>query len=312
MRTYRDSFQYKVVTGRFTLSVAVLMALLLWGTTGEIKEGFLARVACAAVVYLLIEMTTLFSLVHVRSTFPSSLYLLYCSAFPFLHVADIRCVVPVLFLCMMVGLLRSYESPHAPLFVFHTFFCLGLITWIIPYYISFLPVIYLLVLYARSFTARSFFAGWSGLLLPYWLYGGYCAFTNDFAPLVAQWHRFVEIQPVDYSGFGWQHWLGLGLVLSFSILCCGCVYVFTYKDRVQTRIYLHMWMLVQLWGGLLLLLQPQYYVDLLTLQLVLGAVSGAYVFSFRFSRFMNVLFLLSAVGWLSVCVVNVWMHFFSY
>ena len=127
MRTYRDSFQYKVVTGRFTLSVAVLTALLLWGVTCEVREGFPAWIACVVIAYLLIEMTTRFSLVHARSTFPSSLYLLYCSAFPFLHVADIRCVVPVLFLCMMVGLLRSYESLHAPLFVFHTFFCLGLL-----------------------------------------------------------------------------------------------------------------------------------------------------------------------------------------
>lgn len=312
MRTYRDSFQYKVVTGRFTLSVAVLTALLLWGVTCEVREGFPAWIACVVIAYLLIEMTTRFSLVHAHSTFPSSLYLLYCSAFPFLHVADIRCVVPVLFLCMMVGLLRSYESLHAPLFVFHTFFCLGLITWVIPYYICFLPVIYLLLLYSRSFTARTFFAGLSGLLLPYWLYGGYCAYMGDFTRLVSQLHRFADIQPVDYSALGWPHWLGLGLVLCLSVMSCGSVFSFSYKDKVQRRIYLHLWVLVQLWGGLLLLLQPQYYVDLLTLQLVLGAVSGAYVFSFRFSRFMNVLFLLSAVGWLSVCVVNVWMHFFSY
>lgn len=312
MRTYRDSFQYKVVTGRFTLSVAILTALLLWGVTCEVREGFPAWIACVVIAYLLIEMTTRFSLVHACSTFPSSLYLLYCSAFPFLHVADIRCVVPVLFLCMMVGLLRSYESLHAPLFVFHTFFCLGLITWVIPYYICFLPVIYLLLLYSRSFTARTFFAGLSGLVLPYWLYGGYCASMGDFTRLVSQLHRFADIQPVDYSALEWPHWLGLGLVLCLSVMSCGYVFSFSYKDKVQRRIYLHLWVLVQLWGGLLLLLQPQYYVDLLTLQLVLGAVSGAYVFSFRFSRFMNVLFLLSAVGWLSVCVVNVWMHFFSY
>lgn len=312
MRTYRDSFQYKVVTGRFTLSVASLTALLLWGVTCEVREGFPAWIACAVIAYLLIEMTTRFSLVHARSTFPSSLYLLYCSAFPFLHVADIRCVVPVLFLRMMVGLLRSYESLHAPLFVFHTFFCLGLITWVIPYYICFLPVIYLLLLYSRSFTARTFFAGLSGLVLPYWLYGGYCAYMGDFTRLVSQLHRFADIQPVDYSALEWPHWLGLGLVLCLSVMSCGYVFSFSYKDKVQRRIYLHLWVLVQLWGGLLLLLQPQYYVDLLTLQLVLGAVSGAYVFSFRFARFMNVLFLLSAVGWLSVCIVNVWMHFFSY
>ena len=137
----RNRFQYEVATGRMTLPVAILIALLVWGSTCREWTELVSMALCAAGTYLLIELNTTFALIHTRTTLPSALFLTLYAFCPFLHAYTPAVWLPVLFLGILFALFQSYEAFYASTPVYHAFLLLGQEVW------PFLPCFILFLLY---------------------------------------------------------------------------------------------------------------------------------------------------------------------
>ena len=163
----RNRFQYEVATGRMTLPVAILIALLVWGSTCREWTELVSMALCAAGTYLLIELNTTFALIHTRTTLPSALFLTLYAFCPFLHAYTPAVWLPVLFLGILFALFQSYEAFYASTPVYHAFLLLGLGSLAIPPVLYLIPLIYIAMGDLRSFSARTFFAGLVGIATPY-------------------------------------------------------------------------------------------------------------------------------------------------
>ena len=144
MLSARNRFQYHIATGRGTLPVAVVLTLLIWAATSVhdwLNIGSLLAFGFAS--YLLLETETQFALIRTRTTLPAASFLLFYAATVFLHEASISCILPIFFILMLLNLFHSYESYHAPGYLFQSFLFLGLGSLILPPLAWITPLLYI-------------------------------------------------------------------------------------------------------------------------------------------------------------------------
>ena len=105
MFSSRNRFQYQVATGRLTLPVAAILTLIVW-TLSSVHDwlSISSLLAYGLTSYLLIETETKFVLIRTRTTLPAVLFLLLYAAMPFLHETSLTCILPVLFILMLLFL----------------------------------------------------------------------------------------------------------------------------------------------------------------------------------------------------------------
>ncbi len=313
MLSARNRFQYHIATGRGTLPVAVVLTLLIWAATSVhdwLNIGSLLAFGFAS--YLLLETETQFALIRTRTTLPAASFLLFYAATVFLHEASISCILPIFFILILLNLFHSYESYHAPGYLFQSFLFLGLGSLILPPLAWITPLLYIHTISLRSLNARSFFAGIMGFTLPYWLLFGYFVWTDNLSGISPYLMRLAQFQPINYSILTLTHYVTWGITLLSSILFSILYLQSAYKDKVQTRILLRIFIWMSLWLNILIALHPQYLKELLSLMLIPNAMMGAHYFALTYNRVSRVLFNATLLTWVLFCLFNLWMHFFNF
>ena len=312
MRSYRDSLQYKIATGRGTLPVAILLSLALWGGTAYDWKNVGALVSCTFIAYLLIEFNTQFSLIRTRTTLPTSLYLLFYSSLPFLHACGTAAAISPLFLLLLFFLFKSYESPRAPVAVFHTFLCLGCIALLDAYFLYLAPLIYGCMFYLRTFSIRTFFAGLLGSGLPFWLLIGYGAYQQDLSFLIEIVRSLADLRPIDYTHLAFNQFVSWAVITLIGLVTGLHTLRASYKEKVQTRVMLHLLIVMEAGVNLLLLLQPHHFNHLMSVLMVITSLPAGYMFSLTFTRYTRLLTVAVLVTWILLCLLNLWMHFYHF
>ena len=307
----KNRFQYQVATGRTTLPVAILISLVLCGITYQGWTDLISWITGGIIAYILIELNTTFALIRTRTTLPSSFFLIYFSACPFLHTFQAVTFLPLLFIVMVFSLFRSFESPYASTTIFHAFCCMGIIGMIIPQMLYLIPVLYLLMIHLRSLTPRTFFAGLLGLLTPYWLVSCYLLYQGTWLTAAREFQQqLIPVMP-DYSLFGWNHYLSLGIMLVIAMLCTAQSLIHTYQDKVQTRILLRTLLIMETVSIAYILIQPQFFNGLFPVLLICAAVFFGHFFALVFNRFTRICFGISLALLGIMTLFNLWMHFYT-
>ena len=309
----RDRFQYDVATGRWSLPVVALVTLAVWVLLSghPLAEG--GVLLCVGVTaYMLAELNTLFMLIRTRTALPSCLFLcLFVSTF-FLYRWEAGSLFPVLFCSLLFALFRSYESYHASATIFHAFFFLSLCSCIIPYFFWLFPLLFLHMAFLRSFSARTFFAGIIGMLVPYWLVLGYhlcMGSLDDFFQLAVRPFRWAM---PDYDSVSLLHGVACGVMLFLFIAYMVFYYLSAYKDKVQTRILLKtvVWMGIWVWS--LIAIHPQSAVALLPVAFIPTSVLGGRLYALSFSLYVRISFYVTQALLLFLFLFGLWMHLFSF
>ncbi len=315
MLSVKDKFQYNAAIGRGTLPVAAVITVLFWVLSFLSQREWINIISLAAAglnAYLLLELNTRFTLIRTRTTLPAVFFLLFYAVMPFLHVSSPASLLPVLFILMMGSLFRSYESMYASATIFRAFFCLGIASLVLPCVVWVGPLLYLHMVNLRSLNVRTFFAGIIGILLPYWFLCGYYILMGCLPEFYAppSWAA-CRIVP-DYSA------LPLSLRVSWMVVVfLFIVYAVFYlrlaqKDKVQTRILLHIFIWMGVWINLVMLVYPVYVDSLLPVLLLFCSMLGGHLFSLNFNRFARAFFFVTLILWVLLCLFNLWMNSFSF
>ena len=165
-----DKFQIDMAKGRFTFPVAILICLLLRIITGNEWQDVINLLVCALTAYLLIEINTAFTLIRTRvpcmSAFTYSCPRLPVSAF----LPVCRFFAPLTFSDRYFPIIQQLRislsgGKYIPRFLF-----IGLVSLLFPQLLYFVPLFYLGMIGFRSLSLKSFFAGLTGLCVPYWLF----------------------------------------------------------------------------------------------------------------------------------------------
>lgn len=186
---------------------------------------------------------------------------------------------------------------------------MGIIGMIIPQMLYLIPVLYLLMIHLRSLTPRTFFAGLLGLLTPYWLVSCYLLYQGTWLTAAREFQQqLIPVMP-DYSLFGWNHYLSLGIMLVIAMLCTAQSLIHTYQDKVQTRILLRTLLIMETVSIAYILIQPQFFNGLFPVLLICAAVFFGHFFALVLNRFTRICFgiILALLGIMTL--FNLWMHF---
>lgn len=313
MLSTRDRFQYDIATGRGTLPVVSVITLIIWAfsLSGNWMEAVSSLFCCGLSAYLLIEMDTHFALMRTRTTLPSCLFLLFYAVVPFLHGGLFQPVVVPLFVLMLFSLLCSYESHEASSTIFHTFLLTSLAGLIVPCVVWVSPFIFFYMIYLRSLSAKTFFAGIIGLILPYWFLLCYGAYTDNVGFVVPYLSACVQFHPFsDYALLSVCQIVSLASLLLLFIVYGGFYMQSAYKDKVQTRIMLTSIFWMGIWTFVLILLQPRYLNALFPVAAVSTAVLGGHLFALSFGRIVRIVFYSTITLLVLLLVFNQWIQLF--
>ena len=308
----RNKFQYAVATGRRTLLVATIIALLIWGITLQKWEDGYVFLAVFAATFLLTELNTRFALIRTRTALPATMFLLFCGTLPVLHVISWTCLLPFLYIFLLHSLFKSYESYSCHATIFHTFLSLSLISLIVPPIIFLGFFIYLHMVSLRSLNIRSFFAGIIGLITPYVFMVSFAIFYDKPDIYMPVLEKIYTFSPIDYSRLSLQTYASWGVILLLSFVGSTSYLTSRHKDKVKTRILLHIIFMMQIWIIALAFLQPQYAEHLLLLQIVNCSILCSHLFALTFNRFTRVFFALTCVLWIALYLFNLWMPSFNF
>lgn len=308
----RNKFQYELATGRMTLPVAVIICLAMCGITYQTQTDLLSLAINGLIAYCLLELNTTFSLIRTRTTLHVALFLLFFAGFPFLHTYSHEQWIPLLFIVSLSCLFRSYESPYAATPIFHSFFFLGIGSFLLPQVLYFVPLLYFYMIGLRAFTLRTFLAGLIGLLTPYWIVLSYHLYTGQPGQTWQPFMALGSFPPIDYSVLTLSQLVSGITAILIAAICCVESLLHSYQDKVQTRIMLRILIITGNATLLCMLLMPSHFNTFFLMTLIVGSIMGGHLLALTFNRFTRI-FLWSILGlWVCVCIFNLWMHLFNF
>ncbi len=260
--------------------------------------------------YFLIELNNRFSIIGIRASVQTSLYLLLITAIPHLYSLHTGSIAALLLLLSIHFLFKTYQMHRSSGLLFYSFAFLGIGSLFFPQ-ITFLAPLWWITAYRfQSLTFRSFCATLVGWSFPYWFLFGH-AFCHQQMNLFYQ--PFIELgtfHPINYEDYI-QPWeiatLGfITLLLIVSSMHCA---IAGYRDKIRTRMYLTCLILVGFSLILLGMLQPVHFEDILPSLLVVVSVLIAHFFGLTNSRASNIFFIVTMILLILLYAFNIWTLF---
>lgn len=307
-----NGFRKELTTGRWTLPVAVLVCLLLWGSTLRQWDELGSWVVVTLTGYVMIEMNTAFTLIRTRTTLPVCLFWILMSSFTFLHPFEWTNLMPLLFAVSLYQLFASYESAAAAVHLFHCFLCLGLGSLLFPQWLFWIPVFLTGAICFRSLSVKSMLAGVLGLATPYWFLLGHAFWHGEMTIFYHPFQELVKFGPIGYSLQPVQAWVSWGIVTALTVGCCLHYLQVAYQDKTRTRMYLSLIVAVNVCTVLWIALQPQQLAVLLPIQLIGTSFLAAHSFILTQNRLSNFFFIVTLITLVLLTIYNLWMQFFNF
>ncbi|MBU3853223.1 MAG: hypothetical protein H9789_05300 [Candidatus Paraprevotella stercoravium] len=309
-----NRFQNKVATSGFTLPVAALVATLLWAAIGPMSQTKVyCWLCCALCSYLLVEFNNANALLRIRSRLTTSTFLLGIGCFSFLHESLEALSVTFFVLGCYYFLFRSYQESNSSPNIYHAFVSLGIASLIHPLLLCFIPFVYWsMIAYLRSFSFKTFCASLLGILTPFWFYGAYLIYIQDYTQLInvlqeftsyslPAWNEYLSMDITRLSAFLWI--LILGMISTIHTLKT------SYNDKIRTRMQFYTLILFEAVILIFLLLQPQHFDLFMALLTLTSAPVIAHFFALTSYRITNLLFIFSIFIYLLIAFSSLWINY---
>ena len=318
----KTRLQNRISGSMFTLPVCAVITLLLWGFTLREGEGiFLSRlsftvphlvalVCVALIAYVLVEMNNVNMLIRVRSRLVSSVWLVSAAVVPLLHTYSHGLVAAVCLSVAYYQLFKTYQAPDSQLNAFHSALMLSAGSLFVPHLLFFLPFfLWHQTVFLRSVTLRSLGAVFLGLAMPFVVVAGYAMVSGDLSFLF-RWAEtlslYYAVSSEAYQTLTLQQWASWAVISLWGWI--GMVHYLStsYRDRIQTRMLLYVFVCQFLAIETFVALQPQHLDDWMPLLMVTSAPLTAHFFALTGSRFTNALFLVALLSFCALGVLGFW------
>ena len=174
-----------------------------------------------------------------------------------------------------------------------------------------MPLFYLGMISFRSLSLKSFFAGLTGLCMPYWLFFGYAFYYDKMNLFYHPLQELIHFQPISYGTLGMDRIISCGIITLISLVSSVHYFHVSYLDKVRTHIFLSFLITVEAWIYLLGILQPQHFDILLQMQIIVGSILTGHLFTLTHNRFTGIFFIITFVLLIVLTIYNLWMQFFN-
>ncbi len=262
--------------------------------------------------YLLIELNTAFSLIRIRTTIHVSLYWLMTSVCIFLHPLSRIVFIPLLFIVAMFYLFRSYESEKPSFNIFSSFFFLSIGSILFPSLIYFTPLIFISMISFRCMTVKSFCAGLTGILTPYWFLFAY-SFLYDrmdifYEPLI----EMIKFSPSKFTTAPTNQLVSGCIILALSVISTIDYLFSSYLDKTKIRMFFLFIIYIEIWNFIIWFLQPQYIIGAIQIQIICYSLLTGHMFALTKNRFSSTFLVITFVIITLLAIYNIWTQFFSF
>ena len=320
--TYSRTLQRRFVSGRHTSLVLLLLSVAVWciglfmnsrpeyicwpgysfSLPGEIISVAVPLLCYVAVGFVLVS----FHLHESRIHWLVPLYLFVVAVSMTIHYDVVASVSTLLFMLLMRELLASQQGEDVAGSLFTSFALSGLLSFLLPQFLSLLPMLLVYVFIANMTGIKNFMAAILGLLLPFWLFFGAMYVWPGIAVVIPSWGSFVA--SMDLAGAVDITPSRLILLITELMVMLPAFVVFarsSVPSKPQVRRKFLFVMVVNIWLLLLSCVSASNF-ELLYAWRVPGiAVMASYLFSFRATRFSNVYFILVFLLWGLIAVFSV-------
>lgn len=302
--------QNTLAESRLTLpfSVAVILAVIYF--CGGITHRLWMQVICLGIsAYLMVELSNTHQLIRVYGMMIPSMFLLLVGVCPTL-IPDLgSCIMFLCSIAIYVMLFRSYQVRRSQGYVFYGFFCLGISSLIYVKTLYYVPILLYLVYYhLRTMSTKTFCASLLGICTPYWFAIGYYMYAYDFSYIISHFKGLGTFEPVlDHANITEHEVLSFGWILLLAMT--GTVHYLRqgYHDKIRTRMYYGIFIIIDIVTFVFLALQPQQYHLLMPVIIVNTTPLIAHYLSLTNTLLTNITFQLIILLTLLIIFYNIWM-----
>jgi len=327
--TRKRYIQEKITAGKFTLPVVILIVSLTWlidclspikemdscifgNKLPEILQEPLLRnligyilLGVAGVQLLILHST--FALIRIHSNFYLTLFILFAGLL-LPQTLDIASFIIPCLLLFTHNLFKTYQLLQPIGYVFQGFLFIGIGSMLFPPLLYYLPFLYGSIANFRALTWRTFFAGITGLCLPYWGLLAYALSTGEMTLFYEPFLKLVPELPVSYDEWTLSHLFSLSYVLLITLAGSLHCLINNYEDKIKTRALLSYFITLQVWTLLFLLLQPQHFSILFPILITGSSVVGGHLFALSRSKAINLFFLFCVILFIAIISYNIWTY----
>lgn len=324
-------FQNKVTAGRLTLPVATLLSLFCWTLASAalpqlqvVDDGYplwqavnqsyiptwasktLGFLLYAIIGYFLIELNNAFTIIRMRASVQTSIYLLLISVCPVMHRLYAGNVASAAFLVSLFFLFRGYQHPRPAGALFGSFFFIGVGSLFFPQLMLFVPIFWIGAYSFQALTLKSFCGSVVGWFLPYWFLLGHAYFHDNMELFYQPFVQLCTFQSICWDALPLWRVATLGyLFLLFVVSGVRC-FVAGYEDKIRTRSYLHFLIFLSFCIFVYIVLQPSQTVNLLPLLLIGVSILAGHLVALTNSKVSNLFFICMLVMLVLLFSFNIW------
>ena len=303
---YRHNFRHKVVTGTFSFPLMALITCILWIVPGLTDHSlWVGLLFCAAITFLLTELSNRHSLLRIRSRMVSITYLMLMLICPTLHSGATHLIPSLCLVLCYFMLYSSYQKLRPAGFVYHAFFFAGIGSLFYAPMLLLALGFYVSILFQlRNMSWSSFVAGLLGLLTPYWILAAYATWNNKldvFITDLADWYllpigNFAQMDTAQYVSVG---------VLGFLALLAFIHYFRTaFNDKIRTRMHYYIVLTQELVICLTFLLFPTQFEELLALFILNTSLLLAHYYALAKGTYFHYWFNLNVIMLIALGIYN--------
>ena len=308
--------QNRIAESRFSLPVTVLIASLVWISTGLITQGLWIQFGLMIIsTYFIVVLNNRNALMRTYSRMVSCGLLALNLITLRLYANNIAAgILQLCFILHLMFLFHSYQDKRSMGSIFFAFVMLGISSLFFIQVLFLVPFVwFLMTTRILSMTWRSFFASIIGILLPYWCIAGLFIYQGNGSTLI----RHVQSITV-FNAFGLenlpttQKLISLGFITLAGIT--GSIHFLrnSYLDKIRTRMIYEA--LIILFGCVVvfIILQPQ-HTDMFTpILITLTAPLIAHYITFTQSFLSNLSFIVLVITTLLLITFNLWQPLLTF
>lgn len=302
--------QTRIAQSRWTLPFTAVYAAAACLANGLATEHLWIQTALLALSTLMMaELNNANALIRIFSRTVSCSFLVMSTMAAFLLPSVDAMVAQVGLVGFYLYFLKSYQDQTASGWVFYAFFFVGIVSIVFVQVLFFMPILWVLLATSiLAFSARTFFASLLGIAAPYWFVGAYYVYRGDLAFFARHFAELVRLGPAFDLAVLDSHRLVTGaFVLLLALLGAAHFLIYSYQDKIRTRMVYETFITLDLCIFALMAVQPQHFDRLIAMAIVTTAPLIGHYLALSHNKLSNLCFFAIIAMALGITAFNLWM-----